>query len=310
MSNIIPFSSNNLPAFLQKVDFSQLNSDLTAHASTGFPNISVKGKVFTIVRDGERTIVPNPKDPDSPATSIDVVIIKANGTKSKVFYAQGYQDGVEGAKPDCFSNDGSKPDASSTKPQAKSCATCPQNVWGSKIGENGGKGKACQDSVRLAIATPNLLNDPYLLRVPPASIKALGELGNVLKLRKVGYSMVVTKIGFDQKEATPKLVFKPVGFLDEDSYKQVQEMAESDIVKNILGSVFSENEVAAEAPAEVEKVIAKAKAVPVVSKSKEVSEEEITAAIETAVAQPAKAKTKASDFEVDLNLDDLEFDDE
>ena len=40
-------------------------------------------------------MLPNPKDPESPATSIEVVLIKANKANSKVFYAKGYQEGAE-----------------------------------------------------------------------------------------------------------------------------------------------------------------------------------------------------------------------
>ena len=309
MSNIIPFESSNLPAYLKGFDVSTLNADLTAHASSGgFPVISIKGKVFAVVRDGERKVLPNPKDPDSPATAIDVVLLKANKGTSKVFYAKGYTEGGEAAKPDCFSNEGVKPDASVEKPQSKSCGTCPHNQWGSKIGDNGGKGKACQDSVRLAVATANQLNEPYLLRVPPASIRSLGDYGDMLKKRGVGYNMVVTKIAFDMESPTPKLVFKPIGMLDDNGFKEVQEVVATETVKSILGGGFTPSEVAAEAPTDVEAVVAKAKA-PAVSKSKVVTDDEIDAAIGAKAEAPAPAAKPKNDMSVDLELDDLNFDD-
>ena len=306
MSNVIPFESGNLPAYLKNFDVSTLNADFTAHASTGgFPVISIKGKVFAVVRDGERKVLPNPKDPDSPATAIDVVILKANKGTSKVFYAKGWTEGAESTKPDCFSNEGIKPDASVEKPQSKACGTCPHNQWGSKIGETGGKGKACQDSVRLAVATPNQLNEPYLLRVPPASIRSLGDYGDMLKKRGVGYNMVVTKIGFDLTAPTPKLVFKPIGMIDDASFNQVQETVETDTVRNILGSAgFTAGEALAEAPTEVEAAVAKAKTT---SKSKVVTDDEVASAVEAAAPAPA-AKPK-TEMTVDLDLDDLNFDD-
>lgn len=234
--NIIPFEGSKLPAHLAKVNVAQLNADLTSHAAPGgFPVVSIKGKVFAIVRDGERKVLPNPKDPDSPATAIDVVLLKVNKGTSKVFYAKGYQEGSDGVKPDCFSNDGQRPDASIEAPQSRNCAVCKWNQWGSKVSESGSKGKACQDSVRMAIATPNLLNDPYLLRVPPASIRSLGEYGQMLAKRGVAYNMVVTKVGFDMAAPNPKLTFKPVGLLDEDSFEKVQETIDSDTVSQILG---------------------------------------------------------------------------
>jgi hypothetical protein len=311
MSNIIPFESGKLPAYLTKANVAQLNADLTSHAGGGFPVISIKGKVFAVVRDGERKVLPNPKDPDSPATAIDVVILKANKGTSKVFYAKGYSEGSDGVKPDCFSNEGIKPDASIEAPQSKSCATCKWNQWGSKIGENGSKGKACQDSVRMAVATPNLVNDPYLLRVPPASIRALGEYGQMLAKRGVAYSMVVTKIGFDMEAPTPKLTFKPVGMIDEETFNQVQDTITSDTVTQILGAASSPAEAIAEEPTVAEKVVEQAKTTSkaAMSKSKTVTDDEVEQAVAAADKKPAPAAKPAEVEIAGLDLDDLNFDD-
>ena len=289
MANIIPFESGNLPAYLQSVDLNAVNSELTSHAGGGFPIISIKGKVFAVVRDGERTVLPNPKDPDSPATSIDVVIVKANKGTSKVFYAGGYSEGGDSKKPDCFSNTGDRPDPSVKSPQSKSCATCQHNQWGSRTGENGGKGKACQDSVRIAIAAPTMLNDPMLLRVPPASIRALGEFGTACAKRNIPYNAVVTKLGFDMESPTPKLTFRPIGMLDDKGFAQVQDIANGDTVASILGKVGSPQPEAIAAPA------------PAV-------EEAPAPKVEAAPAPKKKVEAKQVDVS-DLNLDDLNFDD-
>ncbi len=297
MSTLIPFESNTLPAYLKNVDLSGFNSDLTSHASSGFPSLSIKGKTFAIVRDGERSILRNPLDPDSAATAVDVVLIKANKGTSKVYYLNGYDEKADSKKPDCFSNDGIKPDASAEAPQAKSCALCPHNQWGSKIGDNGAtKGKACQDSVRMAIAAAGQINDPMLLRVPPASIRALGEYGKMLDKRGVSYNMVVTKLSFDIEAPTPKLVFKPVGLLTEEGYAQVQEAIASDTVANILGQGFSAPMIKGESipPQEVPEPPQEAPK-PKAAKPK---------------AEPKPAEVKAADIDVsDLNLDDINFDD-
>jgi len=305
MSNIIPFESANLPAYLKSANVQGLNDDLTAHAGTGFPIISIKGKVFAVVRDGERTVLTKSVDGEEiPAPSIDVVLIKANKQNSKVFYLKGYQDGAENQKPDCFSNNGTHPDAGIQNPQAKSCAACPHNQWGSKIGDNGGKGKACADSVRMAIATPDLINDPYLLRVPPATIKALGEYGKALAKRGVPYSAVVTKIGFEMDSPTPKLTFKATGFLNDKAFAEVQETAAGDVVQAILGSGFvSEGAPAAEPDSTADLVGEPPKAAKV----------EAAPAPKAAApkAKPAEPKPVApEDTEVpSLDLDDLNFDD-
>jgi len=303
MSNIIPFDSGNLPAYLKTPNRVVANDDLTSHASAGgFPVMSIKGKNFTVVRDGDRTVLTKEVDGETMAVqSIDVVLVKANKGTSKVFYAKGYQEGGEATKPDCFSNFGDRPDPAVAAPQAKSCAVCPNNQWGSKIGDNGGKGKACQDSVRMAIATPDLINDPYLLRVPPASIKSLGEYGKMLAKRGVGYSMVVTKIGFDMESPTPKLTFKPTGLLSDAAFAQVQEVVASDTVQSILGSegvAAAQSDDVPDLPVvelpKVEAVVEK----PAV-KAKSAHKVPTPAPV---VAEPEIAVT-------DLNLDDLNFDD-
>ena len=302
MSNIIPFDSGNLPAYLKAPNRVVANDDLTAHASTGFPVMSIKGKNFTVVRDGERTVLTKEVDGEKISVpSIDVVLVKANKGTSKVFYAKGYQEGSEAVKPDCFSNTGDRPDPSVSAPQAKSCAVCPNNQWGSKIGDNGGKGKACQDSVRMAIATPDLINDPYLLRVPPASIKSLGEYGKMLAKRGVGYSMVVTKIGFDMESPTPKLTFKPTGLLSDAAYAQVQEVVASETVQAILGSegiAAAQSDDVPDLP-----VVELPKVEPVAEKPA------VKAKSAHKVPTPAPVVAEPEVAIADLNLDDLNFDD-
>lgn len=295
MSNIIPFESSNLPAYL--TNNTGAPDELSSFAGGGFPIMSIKGKVFAISRDGARQVLPNPKDPDSPATAIDVVVVKANAGRSKVFYSGGYSEGGDAKKPDCFSNTGDRPDASVERPQSNNCATCKHNQWGSKIGDNGGKGKACQDSVRIAIAAPNQINDPMLLRVPPASIKSLGELGSMCSKRGTKSYKVITKIAFDLQSPTPKLLFKPVGFLDEASVQAVEQMRESDVVNNILGGGHSHEAspaIAAPQPAE------DAPAPKPVAKKAEPKPE----------PAPVKKSVEVSDIDMGgLDLDGLNFDD-
>lgn len=304
--NIIPFESGSgLPAYLKGADIAGMNADLTSHAGGGFPVISIKGKVFAITCDGERKVLPNPKDPDSPATSIDVVLIKVNKGTSKVFYIKGYDpESSAGQKPDCYSADGIAPAADAQSPQAKKCATCAHNQWGSRITEKGAsKGKACNDTVRMAVAPAGQINDPMLLRVPPASIKAVGEYGQMLAKRGVAYNMVVTKVAFDQEAESPKLTFKPVGFLDEAAFGEVREMIESDTVRDILGS--SMQAVVGPAvviPDEDEAPAPKAKPAPVVE-----DEAPAPVAKPKAAAKPKPAPVAVADDDIDL--DGISFDD-
>ena len=229
---IIPFDSGNLPAHFKK-RVSGLNADLMSASGGGFPVVSIKGKVFAVVKAGERKVLPNPKDPDSPATSIDAVIIKGNPGSAKVFYMKGYDpESSEKQKPDCYSNDGVAPASDAANAQSKKCATCTHNQFGSA---RMGKGKACSDSKRLAIAAVDQINEPMLLRIPPASLKPLSEYVKFLDNRGADYDQVITKISFDMEAESPKLAFKPVGILDDETYKEVKEMAESETVRDIIG---------------------------------------------------------------------------
>jgi hypothetical protein len=145
-----------------------------------------------------------------------------------------------------------------------------------------------------------------LLRVPPASIKSLGEYGKMLAKRGVGYNMVVTRIGFDMESPTPKLTFKPTGLLSDAGYAQVQEVAVSDVVQSILGSDGIAAAAAAEAAHDEELPTVEVKTAapaPVVEKPK-------TAAAPKPKAEPKPAPVAEAQVDIpDLNLDDLNFDD-
>lgn len=245
MSQIIPFESASLSTNVASLfQVERLGSAPTG----GFPVISIKGKVFTKTQGDTRELITKPGNADGePASSIEVVIVGRNPHRSKVFYATGYTEGSD-AKPTCYSNNGLTPEADSEAPQAKKCATCQHNQWGSRVTENGAKGKACSDSQRLAVAPVGMINDPMLIRVPAASLKALDQFGESLVKRNVPYQLVATKIGFDYTVAHPALTFKPIGMVDEATAMQIAEIAKSDVIQQIIGlsSVAREEEFAPE----------------------------------------------------------------
>jgi hypothetical protein len=256
-------------------------------AKVGFPVISIKGKTFAVIRGEERTIVHKPgtendEDGPVPARILDVVVLRSMPGMSKTYYKGKFVEGST-ESPNCYSNDGITPAADATEPQARTCASCKHNIWGSRISEEGKKGKACVDVKRLAVAPAGQLNDPMLIRVPAASLKAWTQYVDALKKRGLKPPMVVTAIGFDNEVAYPSLIFKPrPGVLPPEALKEVQEVRQSTIVESILGAVKHEAEVTADenaAPVEY------AKRAPVVEESEEEEEEE--------VAPPPKTTKKA-----------------
>lgn len=323
-SQVIPFESASLPAFLQETF--GLTNDLLVSGGGGYPTVSIKGKVFTLKRGDEKTLITDSND--EPARSLEVVILKAGpaGDKlSKVYYASGYTEGSD-AKPLCYSNDGIAPGVNATEPQSKSCATCPKNVWGSHVSEDGKKGKACSDSKRLAIAPAGQVNDPMLMRVPAASLKALTAFGQQLAKRGVPYQAVVAKIGFDYSVAHPALTFKPVGFVDESTLMEIKEVVESDLVKRICGEVedlyVPDDADTAGEPFEQKKPEPKVEPKKTVVKPKpQVTEDDdpppkVKVKVEAEEEAPAPtpkptAKSVVQEVEDDLDaaLDDMDFDD-
>ena len=277
-AQIIPFEGGKLPSYLSRF---QITDDLSRGISQGFPSLSIKGKEFAIVRGDERTLITKRNDDgeEEAVRSILVALVKANPGISKVWYEGKFVEGQD-SKPACYSNDGIRPAADAAKPQCETCMACPRNQWGSRITEDGKKGKECADSRRLAVASLDALADPMLLRVPATSLKALAEYNKMLKVRGVPYQAVVTRIGFEKGAAHPSLVFKPVGFLNDAQADEVFGMIDSDLVAQIIGLVD------VEAPAKP--LPAPAKPKPVVTQAVAVEEDDE----EEAPAPPPKPKAK------------------
>ena len=318
MSNITGFGgTTNVPAFVRNAAPGNLAAVRTSDGA--FPYISLKGKVFT-KRDGEtKTLITKP-DTDEPANALEVVILDVGPSTDKkinckVWYANGYEEGST-AKPDCYSNDGIAPAADAKEAQSSKCALCPKNVWGS--GHNG-QGTECSSSKRLAIATPDNLDEPMLLRVPAGSLTGLGEYFKWMKTSGIqDSSFVVTKIGFDYTVAHQKLTFKGLGWAQNDPTAAKG----TDLVAMIVGKKeLPKDPEAAEPfeqarPAFAEKAAEepkKAAPAPVVAEEDDLP---TTPKVKTEVkveqtkkAAPKPEPVVATDADMDAAIDDLDFDD-
>ncbi len=216
MNEITPFAGGNVPAFVRTAAAAGAGN-LSGFTLGGYPVVSIKGKVFTKKDGEESSLIKNPETGD-PAAALEVVILDVGPQldmkyNNRVFYLKEYEEGsIE--KPDCASDDGIAPNADSPHPQAGQCAICQHNAKGTS---KTGKGKRCSSSKRLAIATPDNLDEPMLLRVPGDSLMAFSEY--LAWLKKSGVSdtaFVVTKIGFDYTVAHPCLTFKGLGWAPND----------------------------------------------------------------------------------------------
>lgn len=138
-----------------------------------------------------------------------VLVGVAQATAQRTFYIKAYDPNAEATAPDCWSNDGNKPDASIKNPQGKTCETCPQNVKGSGQGST----RACRFERRVAVVLPdevggNNHGDIYQLRLASKSIFGKGA-GQLFPLNAyIDYVIangedidgVVTELNFDEDD--------------------------------------------------------------------------------------------------------------
>lgn len=226
--------SQALAQFDSIFNIDDLAGDLTENVAGGFPIVSIRGSKFHVKFEGTETDIVD--DSGDARSAVEVVILKANKHLQKTFYAQGFEQGSNSA-PDCFSNDGRRPNAEVMNPVNADCASCPKNQWGSRITDAGTKAKACSDSRRIAIVpADDILNQSFngamLLRVPAASLKSLQQYGKACAAKGLPYNSIVTKLSFDSAASYPKLVFTPVRQLDDAEKVKVAEVWPS--VDNVL----------------------------------------------------------------------------
>lgn len=241
MANAIVNVHSAVPAAIQKlmaVAGAETYNELAGGVLASFPIISYRGKVWRIKKGGEEQDILN--DEGDPVPSIEVVLVKSNPQPSKIYYAKNYEEG-DNSRPDCWSADGYKPDSNVQKPVCKTCAACPNNVWGSKIAQNGNKTKACSDARRMVVVSKQELEEKgaeaplYLLRTPPATLNPLKDYAEkVLKPKGIPYFAVTTKIGFDSSVAYPKMTFAAKRFLSDEEAEAIIHLRDSEDARRIL----------------------------------------------------------------------------
>ena len=283
MSNIVPLTTA-VPAHLAaRVGVpSVLGDSLSGGLGGGgadFPRISIKASRFRIVADGTETVLQDP--------SLEVVVVGANPGLSKAFYATAWNPDAEATAPDCFTLEGTRPDASSTQPQNDLCASCPQNAWGSKKTAQGKDIKACADKKRLAVVAASDPTGPiYLLEVTPAALTGLNKYSRELSMRGIAPEIVKMVISFDTNASFPKLQFGFGGFIDEATQEAVDKLYGTPKVKEITGEVA----VSAPAPAAAAPAVAPpVEAAPAAPAPEPVAEPETAPAPVATFGKPAPA---------------------
>lgn len=264
------------------------------------PRISIRAGRYRLVEDGVETTV---------GVNLDTIIVGANPRVSKVFYGKAFDASASDVRPDCWSNDGLRPDVSVDKPVNASCADCPHNVLGSKILPSGAKSKMCSDQRHLAVVPAADPTKVYSLTVPVSGMKALREYFKELGNYGIGPEETITELGFDDSASYPKITFKQKGFVSEKAMERVDTLLESDQVKVATRQLNSTQAgPALAAPQKSAQLSAPAEAKPAAPVVDDAYEEEVATpeavAAKSPKEKPAVTPVKASD-ELTAKLDSL-----
>ena len=177
--------------------------DKSVPAPSGF-NISLNGNIFTF---------PDGKTSQDP---INVVILDHRNYNR--YYTAAYNP-TDPKPPTCFAIskivEGMAPHGEAGTPQADTCEECEWNKWGSAPG--GGKGKACRNTVRLAVVAPDADShaEPMILTLAPTSLKSWTSLVKDLGESSLLPFQVVTNIAFDKTVSFAKLELKALNAHEE-----------------------------------------------------------------------------------------------
>ena len=173
-------------------------------------------------RNGKFVRVVNGDTAGKLAEPLRVVLVGvAQATAQRVFYMKAYDPSADATAPDCWSNDGNKPDVSIKKPQGTTCETCPQNVKGSGQGAT----RACRFERRVAVVLPDEIGgnnegDVYQIKLASKSIFGKGA-GQLFPLNAyIDYVIangenidgVVTEMSFDEDD-NQVVFFRAVDFV-------------------------------------------------------------------------------------------------
>ena len=191
----------------------------------GIKRISIKGGVFRKYAGGKEVGTIEDR-------FMNVIFVKMAHKASRQLYMQGYKEG-EKVSPACWSSDSETPDADVRTPAAKSCNECQYSVKGSG---DSGMGTKCRLSWRTAVVLPNDPAGDVMQLVLPAT-SAFGKEDNGrrpfrpyiqhLAANNVSAGRVVTRMAFDTKSPTPKVMFSPDSATPDDVLHIIAQQAKS-----------------------------------------------------------------------------------
>jgi len=194
-------------------------------ARQGNKRISIKGGVFRKYSGGKEIGTIEDR-------YMNVIIVKMAHKASRMLYLSGYKEG-EKISPTCWSSNSDMPDPEVKNPVSDSCSTCQYSAKGS--GDNG-MGTKCKLSWRTAVVLPNDPAGDVMQLVLPAT-SAFGKEDNGrwpfrpyiqhLANHNVSAGRVVTRMAFDTRSPTPKVLFSPAGVVSADDLAIIARQAKT-----------------------------------------------------------------------------------
>ena len=218
MSNIA-LLNQDLPDFLQTAGVSELTKQLAGR--TGVKRIVPKNGIFRKVVGGEEM--------GKVKGDLNVIVVNASPKVGRIFYVKQWSADAEPTAPDCFSNDGTAPDAGSANPQADRCDGCQQNIKGSGMGNS----KACRYTRRIAVTLEedfgtSLEGEVYQMNLASKSLfgDSVGDNTHPFEsytkyLANNGKSLdyVVTQLSFNEDNDNQSILFTPVRFINKQEHE-------------------------------------------------------------------------------------------
>ena len=201
-------------------------------ARQGNKRISIKGGVFRKYSGGKEIGAVEDRH-------MEVIFVKMAHKASRMFYDATYVEGQK-VSPVCWSTDSEKPDADVKTPCASTCLDCSKSVKGSG---QGGTGTACRLSWRTAVVLPKDPSGDVMQLVLPAT-SAFGKEDNGrfpfrpyiqhLASHNVSAGRVITKMAFDTKSPTPKVIFSPAGKVPDEDLQIIASQAKSSAAESAI----------------------------------------------------------------------------
>jgi hypothetical protein len=194
--------------------------------------LSIKGGAFRKIVGGKEVGVIEDRH-------MNVIFVKMAHTASRMYYESTYSEGQK-VRPTCWSTDSRTPDADVKTPVAASCDSCPNSVKGSSPT---GIGSKCRLSWKTAVVLPqDPSGDVLEFTIPGKSCFGDEDNGKwpfrpyvrMLANNNISAGRVITRVAFDIKEKSPKVMFSPSAAVPAEHMAILQEQAKSQAAENAI----------------------------------------------------------------------------